>query len=470
MYIRFLLYFLIFLPHLLFAQKVWTLEECIQYANEHNLQIRQASLNTEFSEQDLIQSRGNVIPSFNGSANNNYNFGRNIDPFTNQYTTNQVRSNSFSLFASVTLFNGFQIRNTIKQSQYELEASQYDIQTIRNNVDLNITSGYLQILFNHELVRISENQLALTKEQLDRMRKLVEAGKSSPVLLPDLEAQLASEEVRYLTAQNQLKISYLTLAQLMNLNPEEELLVLKPEVIIVQDTSVYANTVEIYQKALELQPQIKSSEYRRLSAMKSYSIAKGRMSPRLTLNASVSTLYASSSQQLIAYEYTGLRVIGSTSAGDSVFAPSYQSLFEKKPFSNQLNDNYNRFAGLTLTIPILNNFQVRTSIARSKIGIKNADLNLEIEKNNLQRQIVLAHTDAIGAMKRLDASKASVRASEEAFRNAEKRLEVGLINSFDYAQVKNRLAQAQSDLLQARYDYIFRTKILDFYRGIPLGL
>jgi outer membrane protein len=411
-----------------------------------------------------------MLPSINGSASHNYNLGRAIDPFTNQFTTNQVRSNNFALFGSVTLFNGFQIRNSIKQTEYEFKANSYDVEVVRNNISLNVTSVYLQILLNSELVQIARNQKMLTEEQIDRMKKLVNSGKVSPTVLPDLEAQLASEELRLVNAQNQLQISYLSLAQLMNINPEESFEIEKPSYIPIADTSIYSNTQHIFEKAMELQPQIKSAEYRRLATLKSLDVSKGRRSPRLTMNASISTLYSSSSRVLVGTVYTGPQYIGFTSANDSVFIPTFRSVFEDKPFNDQFRDNFNKFLGFTLTVPILNNYQVRTSIARSRIGIRNAELNMEIQKNDLHRAIVLAQTDAINSMKRLEASQAAVRASEEAFRNAEKRLEVGLINSFDYSQVKNRLAQAQSDLLQARYDYIFRTKILDFYKGVQLGL
>lgn len=461
---------LILFPCTLFGQKVWTLEECIVHAHEHNLEIQQAVINQKISEEIVTESRGNLIPSVNGSANHNYNWGRTIDPFTNQFTTNQVRSNNFSLFASVTLFNGFQIRNTIKQSEYESMAAQYDVDLLKTNVGLSITSIYLQILFTQELAEVAENQKMLTEEQLERMKKLVAAGKLSPVVLPDLEAQLASEEVRLVNTRNQLRVHYLNLALLMNVDPEEPMQVLKPELISVPDTATFSNTEALYQKALETQPQIKGAEYRKLGSVKSWEVAKGRMSPRLTLNGSLSTLYASSSRQLRGYEYSGAQFIGLTSASDSVFAPSYEPLWQKKSFNDQFNDNLNKFAGFTLTVPILNNLQVRSSIARAKLGIQYAEVNLQIQKNNLQRTIIAAHVDAVNARKRMDASQVAVRASEEALRNAEKRMEVGQINSFDYAQVKNRWAQSQSDLLQAKYDFVFRSKILDFYRGNPLKL
>ena len=454
---------------LLAAQKTLSLEQCIELANENNIDVRQTTINSEIARQNVLQSRGNLLPTVNGTVSHNYNLGRTIDPFTNQFTNNRVRSNNFALAGSLTLFNGFQIQNTLKQSEFNSLATGYDMQLIKNNTALNITSIYLQILFNEELIALAENQLSLTKLELERMNKLVAAGKTSAIVLPDLEAQQANEEVRLVNAQNQMRINYVTLSQLLNIDPEESLKISRPAVIFVQDTTEL-KTKEVFETALQQQPQIKSAEYRKLSSLKSYAVARGRMSPRLSLNASLSTLFASSSLRLLGYQQTGTQVIGFTGGFDSVYAPVIRPQYEKKPFNDQFKDNLNKFWGFTLTIPILNSLQVRTSIAREKLGLQTASLNLEQAKISLHRAIVVAYVDASNAKKRIEASKVAANAAEIALRNAEKRLQVGQINSFDYAQVKNRSTQSSSDLLQANYDYIFKTKILEFYQGKALKL
>lgn len=453
----------------LYGQKIFSLEQCIDLANNNNIQIRQSTINREITKQNIIQNKGNLLPTINGSINNNFNDGRTIDPFDNTFTTNQVRSNNFGIVGSITLFNGLQTQNSIKQSKYTYLAATYDLELLKNNTALNITSVYLQILFNEELIVLAQNQLDLTRQELLRMNKLVEAGKLAPVVLPDLEAQYAKENLQLINAQNQMRINYVTLTQLLNLNPEEQIKITRPTDILVADTNEI-NIKEVYDIALNMQPQIKRAEYRRLSLQKALDVAKGRRSPRLTMNASLNTLYATSSRRFLNFQYYGKQAIGYTSSNDTVFAPYSYPVYGSKSFNEQFRDNLNKFWGFTLTVPIMNNNLVKASIAREKLGLQNTELDLEQAKQDLHRAIVTANIDAINAKRRIDAASTAAKAAELALKNAEKRLEVGQINSFDYAQVKNSYAQSSSDLLQANYDYIFKSKILEFYKGKPLKL
>lgn len=461
---------LIFISVCAYTQNVFTLQNCIQHANLHNLDIRKSEINRDILEKKVEESKGRILPTINTFGEQNYNFGRTIDPENNVYTSDNVNSTNFALSGSITLFDGFQTLNAINYSKYEFLAGNYDLELVKNQVSLQITSVYLQVLFNQELVEISEKQIELTEEQLSRMTELVEAGKQSPTVLPDLEAQLASEEVQLVKLRNLVRINYLNLAQLINAPVDVNFVLVRPELVSIPDTSNYSSIQNIYSKALITQPEIKKAEYKKMSSQKSLLIAKGRRSPKITLNGSISTVYASTFNTIHSYDYSGVEHVGYTSGNDSVFMPVYTPVYRKKSFKNQLNENLNKFVGVKMTIPILNNYQIRTSIEIAKLGVDKSKLDLDVEKYNLQRKIIASKVDAMNAFSRLEAAKVSVMASEEALRNAEIRLGLGSINSFEYGQVKNRLAQSNSELLQAKYEYIFKTKILDFYKGEPLKL
>ena len=463
---------LLLLPGILSAQKTWTLEDCINHAMKNNLQIRQAENNLDISGQNLLQSRAAQLPTVNANGTHNYNFGRNIDPFTNQFTNSQVQSNNFSLSGSLLLYNGLQVRNGIQQSHYDYMAANYQLETLKNDISLNISAAYLDILFNKELVNFASNQLALTREQYQRSEKLAAAGTLSPSALFDLKSQLATEEAQLIKNQNNLTLSYLNLTQFLDLPANEPFEVVQPgEIIIIADSAKVAQPDQVVQSALQNQPQIKNYEYRRLSTIEALRIAKGRQSPRLSLNGTLSTLYSSSSKIITGQGQAYTQYIGMTQGtNDPVYTLITPNLYGYKPYGTQLRDNYNRFIGLTLSIPILNGLQVRTGINRARLNADNAELDLKLTKMNLEKTIRKAHTDALIALSNFNASDNSVKASEEAVRNAARRMDVGLMNAFEYNQAKTRLINAQSDLLRSKYDYIFKIKVLDFYQGTPLKL
>ena len=454
------------------AQKPWTLEECISHALKNNLQIRQAENNLKIADENLLQNRAASLPNLNGSASHNYNFGRNIDPFTNQYTNQTVQSNNFGLNSSLILFNGLQIRNTIQQSRYDYLASSYQLETLKNDISLNISAAYLDILFNKEQVTSSSNQLDLTRQQYDRTMKLVEAGVLAQTVLVDLKAQIANEEALVVKNKNSLALSYLNLSQYLDLPSTEPFEVVRPETLIIKIESTESNDIDnTIKSAFGNQPQIKNADYRRLSSMKALSIARGRQSPRLNLSGTLSTLYSSSAKIQTGKSTPSLQYIGYTqSTLDPVFTTYAQNIFEQKPFINQFKDNYTRFIGLTLSVPIFNGFQVRTAISRARLNADNTELDLKISKMNIEKSIRKADLDSKNALANYKALTNSVNSSEEALKNAEKRLDLGLINSFEYNQSKTRLTLTQSDLIRAKYDYIFKMKILDFYKGVPLRL
>ena len=452
------------------AQKQWTLKECIDYALEHNIQIKQQHLNLELSKGTLLQSKMALLPNISGSANQVYNYGKTIDMFTNTFATKEVQSNNFYLSSGITLFDGLQLLNTIKQNQYEAMASEYNLNKFENDISLNIATAYLQILYNQELLEIAKNQLEITKQQVERTKKLVDAGTLAKGSLLTMQSQAASEELQLVSAQNQLDLSYLTLAQLIDLDSVSDFNIEKPIIEITPDVSFFNEPSQIYNKSIGILPEVKSAELKLKSAYTGLSLARGRISPSLSLRGSIGTGYSGASTRYNGFTENGVDFVGYTSdiTHTTVVKPHIDYTVEKIPFNDQINDNVNKSIGIYLTIPIFNNFQVKHTISSSKINVKNAAYNLELTKNNLNKSIYQAYADAKAALNKYFASVKAVEAMEESFKYTQQKFDVGMLNSIDYNDAKNKLIKAKSDLLQAKYEYIFRIKILDFYQGKPL--
>lgn len=451
----------------------WTLQQCIDYAMKNNIQVKQSELNVKLSKENLLQSEANVLPSLNGNVSHSYNVGRRIDPFTNQFADNTVLSQNFSLSSSITLFRGLQNYNTIKQNQYNFISSKYDVDKLRNDISLSIATNYLQILFNEELLQIAQNQVLISQKQVDRTSKLVEVGTLAKGSLLDIQAQLASEEMSLATAQNQLDLSYLSLVQLLDLDSVQNFKIVKPNIDIPSESVLAATPEQIYGMAKTSQPNIKSQEYKLKSAEKGVSIAYGGISPTISLSGSYGTGYSGASKRIKdGYNPTlqGYYPNGdTTSAGDYVFSPLFSSPeYEDTPFKDQINNNINKFVGLNISIPLFNNLQTKSSISRAKIQKLNAEYSLQLSQNELRKTIQQAHADALAALKKYNATQKSVAAIQESFKYTEQKYTVGMVNSLEYNDSKNKLAKAQSDLLQAKYDYVFKVKVLDFYMGKPL--
>lgn len=451
----------------LFAQsKTWSLEECISYALENNIQVQQNEINQKISEQDLKASKYAVLPSVSGFANNSYNFGQTIDPFTNRFASTQVRSNTFSLSSGVTLFNGFRNINTIKRSQAQLESARLDLQKMKNDISLNIANAYLAILFNQELLKNADSQLGVTQLQIDRISKQVKAGALPEGALKDIEAQFASEELQQINAQNQLRVSKLNLAQLLRLENADDFEIVSPSLNNFQGVSELISPGSLYLTALETMPEIKSAEYALYSAEKSTQIARSAYYPTLTMNGSIGTGFSGASREIESSQDLGFLPNGDiTSGNDQVLSRVVVPTFKDKSFADQVDDNVNKSVGLVLNIPIFSRFNTRINVQRAKLQMQSANLNLENTKLQLRQNIESAHNDAISALNRYKAAEKSVTALETSFRYTQDRFNVGLINSFDFNNEKNRLNNARSELLQAKYNYIFSTKVLDFYQG-----
>jgi outer membrane protein len=434
----------IFLNFPVLAQEPWSLQQCIEYALDNNIQVKQQELNVKVSENQLTRAKHGVFPSLNASASQNYSFGRSTNFITNQKERRDIQSSSMSISSQVTLFNGFQLTNSKRQEALNLKASIIDVERLKNNISLNIAAAYLQILFSDEIVESSKMQLELSSLQVERTEKLVKAGSLPEGNLMEIEAQMASDELQLVSAQNQLDLAYLTLTQLLDIRNTETFAVQKPHIESLDQEPVASQSQLIFDQAQLTLPQIQGALIRVESAEKGVQIARGAQSPRLSLGAN----YGTGAQHSLRSNL----------------------LFSEDPFLDQIRDNANTSIGLSLSIPIFNGSQVRTSISNARINLENTRLSLEYEKNILFKDIQQAQADALAAFKKYKATEKNLNALQEAFRYTEQRFSLGLANSLDYTTSKTRLAKVQAELVSAKYEYIFKVKILDFYKGIPLSI
>jgi outer membrane protein len=331
--------------------------------------------------------------------------------------------------------------NTIKKDQYQLLASQQDLQNIKDNISLNIALGYLQILLNKELVIATGTQLQTTRQQIEKTRKMVDAGSSARGNLLQIEAQAAQEEVQLITMKNQLDISYLTLTQMLELKSPEGFEIVMPMISVDTAGSITGKIDDIFNIAVQNRPEIKSAELKLKSSQYDLKIARGGRYPRLTSSHSIGTRYS-----YIFHDTSNVS------------------------FRDQIKNYKNYGLGFSLTVPILNGWQVNKNISNSRLGITSSEYSLEAAKKSLYKSIQQAYTDAVASLKKYSASTKAVAYSEESFRYTEQKFNLFMVTAVDYNAAKTTLLKAQSDMSQAKYEYIFKTKVLDFYKGLPLNL
>ncbi|RIJ41655.1 TolC family protein [Pontibacter oryzae] len=448
---------------------VWTLQEAVEYAKTHNLQVRQSTLNKQINEIDYKQSRMDRLPNLNASGSYFFNSGSFQDPVTFTVQTQEAQTANFSANASVPLFQGFRLNNLIKQNKLELEASKQDVLSTQNDIIIQIVTSYLNVLFSDELIKTSELQRDATKQQLDRTRILFDAGSVAENSVLDLESQFATDELNVINAMNQRDIARLNLMQLLNIQANTEFQIEIPELPEPGQNPIVADAAQVYDVALQTLPAIKAVDLRVESAQKGVDAAKGNYYPRLSLGAGINTRYASTSDFLLGRENVFIKQTLFTdpqgTQPQTFYVQQQAPVYGDYSFFDQAKDNVGKNVGLSLSVPVFNGFQVRNSVQRAILAQENADLNADIARNNLRQTIEQAYVDAVAARRKYTAAAEQVRASERNVRNAELRLNAGVINSVEYVIVANTFRSAQSELLQAKYDYIFKLKVLDFYQG-----
>lgn len=432
--------------------KKWTLEECVQYALDNNISIKQQELNAELVEENVLTARGNFYPSLYGSATQNWNFGSYIGQ-TGLRISRDTRGNSFGLNSGVNLYNGNRNKNILAQAKKDLEAAGYDLEESKNTIMLFIVNSYLNVLLNKETLKISEDQIVISKNQVEKSKGLVESGAKARAVLLEAEATLATNYQQLTTAKNALDLSLLSLAQLLQISHkgfdiEDVLLNMTSEAL------KYTSTDDIFEKAVSILPEIKSAELAVESSALDVDIAKGAYQPTLSFGAGLGTSYQHSKG------VTDERIEIDPETGDISYVPN--------GFGEQLKNNMGYNLGFSLSVPIFNRFQTKSNVNRAVVNQKRTELQLLDQQLQLRESIEKAYADAKAALDQFSSSETSLVAQEELFKNAQESYNSGVMTSYDFDQVRNRLVNAQSTMINAKYNFVFRTKLLEYYYGIPI--
>jgi len=449
------LFVALFITQILSAQVTerWTLEKCIDYAFKNNFTLRQSNLATKVSGNQYLQSEMNVLPSFNANASYNFNFGNSINPVTYTFTNGNSQTSQVDLQGNLTLFNGLQQINTIKKNKYDLLGSQFDYENAKSNMALNIASAYLQILLNREIVQVSEEQRKITAEQKETVKKKFDAGLVPEASLLEVEAQLARDEANVVNNQGVYDLSVESLKQMLQLPAEQAFEVDVPQVNTDNMSGITdVSSVGIYNYAVKNQPVIKSAEAKWLSAQMAQKVAYGFITPTLTLGFNLVSGYTNAPNENIQ------------------LTPPYIINTPADPFFTQMKNNLKEYVSLGVTIPIFNKGQVFINISSAKLQQQIKELDLENSKAVLMGNIEQAYTNAKVAAETYIANKKSFESAQKSYFSLQKRFDAGLVTNFDLQQSKNSVATAQSDMARAKYTYVFRVKILDFYQGKALTL
>ena len=449
------------------GQNSYSLKQSIEIAQANNLQVKQSEFQSLSAGVALRQAKSNVFPDISANINHGLNQGRSIDPFTNGYVNENVSYANYGLNGGVTLFSGLILRNQIKQSSYEYQASIMEQQQAKDNLTLKVIITYFQILNNEDQVNQALLQNEVTCKQIDRLQILYKEGAIAPAQLSDLKGQLANDELSLINSRNSLNSSKIALAELMNVAYTREFNVdrMQGDAFSKKPRD---SPEDIYALALEQLASIKGAALRRKSAVQGIKVAKGLSSPQLSLNSNLFSNYSSaatgskliSTQNLPTGDYVEL-------SGTKLPVVAPQDVFERSKiaYSNQLRNNYSSSYNLSLRIPIFNSDRTRNRIALARIELNNAELVEETTKLQLKQAVDLAWINKTAADERLQALNKQVVAFKESFKSAEIRFNAGVGSAVDYTIAKNNLDRASINLINAKYDLLLRAKILDYYKG-----
>ncbi len=420
--------------------KKWTLQECVNYALDNNITIKQNKLNVEISQENVISSKGNFLPNLNASTSGNLNFGSGFDPVSQDRVSTSTYGGSFGINSGITVFNGYRNLNIYKQSQLGVEGSKLDLEKIQDDISLFVVNTYLNVLFAKENLNVAKVQHEISKKQIENAKAKVDAGVKPKGDLLNAQSTAAADEQSVISYENSLNLALLDLAQLLQVEPVG----FDVEVIVLESPSIalmYKNPNEVYQKALTNRPEIKKAELDIESSNLSVDIAKASFLPSVSLGANVGTGY-------------GFNLKNNSHI----------------PFFSQLDDNLGYGVSFNVNIPIFNRNQTKSNVNKQIINYEISKFGLENEKLQLQQTIQKAFYDAKAAAKTYEASEKSLIAQNEAFKNAQESYNLGAMTQFDFDQVRNRLVNAEGAIIRAKYDYVFKTKVLKFYFGEPIVL
>ncbi|MGL2965727.1 TolC family protein [Flavobacterium sp. XGLA_31] len=452
--------------------KKWTIQECVEYALKNNISIKQSELDLQATGIDKKLAIGNFLPSLNGGASHSWNIGLNQNITTGLLENQTIQYTSASLNSDITIYNGLQNQNRLRRAKLAQLGAQYQLTKMQDDISLYVANAYLDILFNKENLKVQKNQQDNDEKQLSKTQELVDAGSVPRGDLLDMKATVAADKQKVVAAENSLLISRLSLAQLLKLDDFANFDIADVD-MEAKPSPVMAETPEaIVAKANEVRVEIKIARSNLDLAAKDIAITKGALQPRLTGFYSFSTR-ASYSDRVSGYALSTTNptaVIGQVEGtGQNVIQPNYLPIFSKAaPVFEQFSDNKGHNFGLQLTVPIFNGFTARGNVARSKVNYEKSKNAFEQAKLDLETNVYKAITDAKGALNTYEASLATAEARQEAFNYAKEKYAVGMMNAFDFNQSQTLYTNAQSDAIRAKYDYIFKMKVVELYFGIPI--
>lgn len=421
------------------AQKQWNLKQCIEYAIEHNLTIKQQEAAKDESAVDLNTAKWSRLPDLNGSASHSFNFGRSLQ-MDNTYQQLNTQNTGLNLSTSIPLFTGMQIPNQIALSKLNLKAAVEDLNKAKEDISIQVTSAYLQVLFNEELAKVAHEQVALSEEMLKQKTAFFKVGKASEAELYEAKSRAAQDQLSAVQADNEYRLALLDLSQLLELPTPEGFGIVSPSIDEDKDSSILTSPADIYSEALLIKPSIKAAQYRVEGAQKSIRIAQSGYYPQLSLGAGIATSY---------YNVSGR---------------------ENGNFGSQLRDNFSQYIGLSLNIPIFNRFSTRNQVRKARIQQTTLNWQLEDAKKALYKEIQQAYYNAVNAESKFESSRTADEAAKASFNLMKEKYANGKATSTEFNEARTNWLKAVSDRIQAKYDYLFRTKILDFYKGVPLTL
>jgi outer membrane protein len=434
------------------AQEVITLQKAIDLTLERNLTIKQAQFSEAISEENLKQSKYNQLPNLTAGPQASFNFGRNIDPSTNQFINQRIFALSGNASTQLTLFQGGQLRNQIIENKLLLGADRSNTAKVKNDLVLNVVTQYLQILTNQDLVTAAQQQIDIAKITLDRAQKNFDVGNQTQADLSQAKASQSTADLNYTNAENQLELSVLTLKQYMEMPPATRITFEKPDISKFKNTVTSFDPEEVLKTALAVNPDISLAEARQKAAAQDIKVARGNYFPSVVLFGQAGSNY-SDARKLVTLAPNGID-------------PIYSSY----PIFRQLSDNFNQSVGVSLQIPIFDRFSARTSVRKAKITNENAIVTSQLAKNNLSKIIYQAVWDVQASQKKYQSTLQTYNANKDAFNVIQQRYNVGLVNSLDYNTSLTNLNRSQFDLIQAQYEVVFRNKVIDYYLGNPITL
>ena len=412
----------------------WSLRKCVDYAIEHNISIKQRENVKRQQQLQLSNAKNSRLPNLDGSVSQNFSFGRGLTS-DNTYTNKSTSSTSFSLGTSVPLFTGLRIPNTIKLNQLNLEASTADLEKAKNDISVQVAQAYVQILYSMEIADVARRQVSIDSMQVVRLQAMIDNGKASEAELAQQKATLAQGRLTATQAQNQYEQAVLTLTQLLELPSADKFTVERPRVGDIDSNNEKYSVEAIYAEALGVKPEVRAEELRLKGSEYNINIARSGWYPQLSLSAGLGTNY---------YKTSG---------------------FKGESFSDQMKNNFSQYIGLNLSVPIFNRFQTRNSVRSAKIERETQQLQLDNVKKSLYKEIQQACQAANAASAKYASSIEAGKSSNAAFRLMQAKYENGKANITEFNEAKNNLMKAESDLAQAKYEFVFQTTLVDFYRG-----